>query len=132
MPPVAPTANDALPSRPCAVPDTAPEEFDVHQEPYGDDGVIVAPRGELDIATAPQLRAALRRLEPPPSTLIIDFRELTFLDTSGLQLVLEERQRAADEDRRLILVRGSAELQRLFELAGLDEHLPFVDDPAEG
>jgi anti-anti-sigma factor len=113
------------------VPDFAPDEFAVHTRPHGEDGVIVAPAGELDISTAPQVRAALAGLEPRPPTLIIDFRELTFLDTSGLQLVLEERQRAAEQNRRLFLVRGTPELQRLFELAGLDGILPFVDDPAE-
>ena len=124
-------ANAGSASHAPLVSDPAPDDFTVHSRPHGEDGVILAPEGELDISTAPLLRAALRGLEPPPPTLIIDFRELTFLDTSGLQLVLEERQRAADENRRLFLVRGTAELHRLFELAGLDEHLPFVDDPAE-
>jgi anti-sigma B factor antagonist len=104
-----------------------PPEFEVDVSPHGDDGTIVAPRGELDISTAPRVREALRALDPPPATLVIDLRGLTFLDTSGLQLVLEERQRAEDSGRRLVLVRGSDELQRLFELAGLHDRLPFVD-----
>jgi anti-anti-sigma factor len=103
-------------------------DFEVEVRPHGPDGVVLAPQGELDISTAPRVREALRALDPRPATLVIDLRGLTFLDTSGLQLVLEERQSAAESGRRLILVRGSAELHRLFELAGLDEHLPFVDD----
>jgi anti-anti-sigma factor len=111
--------------------DRAPSDFDVEVLPHGADGILVAPRGELDISTAPRLREALLALRPPPQTLVLDLRGLSFLDTSALQLVLEERQRAEEEGRRLLLVRGSDELHRLFELAGLDAHLPFIEHPDE-
>lgn len=105
-----------------------PHDFEVEVRPHGPGAQIVAPAGELDISTAPRLRDALRALEPRPETLIIDLRGLSFLDTSGLQLLLEERQSAERDGRRIVLVRGSDELHRLFELAGLTDILPFVDD----
>lgn len=107
---------------------TGSEEFGVDVRPHGEGSAVVAPSGELDISTAPQLRAALRDLEPRPALLFIDLRGLTFLDTSGLQLILEERQRAEDDGRELRIVRGAPPLHRLFELAGLGAHLPFFDD----
>jgi anti-anti-sigma factor len=62
---------------------------------------------------------------------VLDLREVGFMDTSGLRYVLELNDRAARDGFQLRLVRGPAAVQRVFEVSGLDSRLPFVDDPAD-
>ena len=59
---------------------------------------------------------------------MLDFSGLTFLDTSGMRLVVETMQETRPRRRRLALVRGPEDVQRLFVLARLEDRLPFFDD----
>jgi anti-sigma B factor antagonist len=92
------------------------------------DAVVVAPRGDVDMATIGQLRAACAACD---GGLVLDLRAVEFLDTTGLNFIIE-RQRDADADGlRFTLVRGPEHVQRLFDIAGLNHRLRFVGDPAE-
>ncbi|HEX8977597.1 MAG TPA: STAS domain-containing protein [Solirubrobacteraceae bacterium] len=87
--------------------------------------VVVAPSGELDLATVGQLRDAMGRADGC-AVLVLDLRGLTFMDSAGLSLVVEEHRRAADVGIEFRVVRGSREVQRLFELTGLADRLEFT------
>ena len=88
-------------------------------------------RGEFDIAYAGQLEGEIARFaDAGGHRLVLDLRELEFIDSTGLRIVLETRQRAVDGGFELEIVRGPQQVQRVFELTGLDERLPFVDDPS--
>lgn len=103
-------------------------DFDVavHQ----DDGVlVVAPVGEIDLATVDQVRAAFAQHAGGP--VVLDLRGVQFLDSSGLRVVLEQVQRAAEQGFPLRVVRGPEDVQRLFEMTGIIDRLTFVDDPAD-
>ncbi len=91
--------------------------------------LVLRPRGELDIATVPRLRDAIAQRRPD-EVLVVDLRDLAFLDTSGLQIVVEVSRRARDEGFDLTLVRGAHGVQRVFEIAGLADMLPFADGAA--
>ena len=91
----------------------------------GPDGTVVAPRGELDMATAGELRAAL---DAAQGALILDLSGLRFLDTSGLRLVLETADQAKRDGRAFTVVPGAPAVQRLFEVAGVTELVPFRDE----
>lgn len=91
---------------------------------------VVAPSGELDVATVERLRARLRECEDAP-VLILDMRGVGFMDTSGLQLIFEQQRRAQEGAFELVVVRGSRQLQRLFDIAGFADRLRMVDDPAD-
>jgi anti-sigma B factor antagonist len=84
------------------------------------DGVaVMALSGELDIATAPILRENLAPFEGNGvSTIVLDLRDLTFIDSSGLLAFLEARRRAMSHGHRLIVSGASPAAQRLFELTG--------------
>ena len=87
-------------------------------------------RGEFDIANAPHLEREITRfVESGGSRLVVDLRDLSFIDSTGLRIVLETRQRAADRGFELEIVRGPRQVQRVFELTGLEDRLPFVDAP---
>jgi anti-anti-sigma factor len=90
--------------------------------------LVIVPSGELDIATVDRVRAVLAE-RAGHEAVQIDLRRLSFLDTSGLQLVVETHRRAREEGYELEILRGSANVQRVFEIAGLDGVLPFTDAP---
>jgi anti-anti-sigma factor len=90
------------------------------------DGVaIVQPRGELDLVTVEMLRAALDDIEGT-ERLVLDLRGLSFMDSTGLQLLVALHQRAQRDGLHLTLVAPTAPVDRAVELCGLDTQLPFV------
>lgn len=80
--------------------------------------------GELDMATAPILEEHLLRAESDgATTILIDLRELTFVDSSGLHAFLSARSRAEMNGRQLLLIGAKAPVRRVFELTGQELHL---------
>jgi anti-anti-sigma factor len=88
-----------------------------------DRGTVV-PRGELDIATQGELRAALLR-QAAQGAVTLDLSRLRFIDTSGMRLILETAEAARREGFEFTVLRGSPSIQRLFEVAGVMELVPF-------
>jgi anti-sigma B factor antagonist len=93
---------------------------------------IIVVRGELDLATSPELEAQLRKVwDSGNEQLVIDLRELEFMDSTGLSIIVKAHQRLSDEGRQLSIVRGSQQVQRLLDLTGVSERLQLVDTPEE-
>jgi anti-sigma B factor antagonist len=93
---------------------------------------ILTLSGELDLAVVGRVEQALLPLEAEqPPIVVVDLRGLSFMDSSGLRLVLEADMRARRENRRLVVVKGPDAVHRVFTVATLDKRLEFVDDPAE-
>ena len=96
------------------------------------DATIVAARGDIDLSTLAKAAAALDGARAGARSLILDLREVGFMDTSGLRLVIEEQRRAAATGCRFAVIRGSPRIQRLFEIADLaGEDDLFVDAPPD-
>jgi anti-anti-sigma factor len=94
--------------------------------PAGTPEVVVSARGELDIATADELRHRLLAALAGNPVVVADLSEVTFCDCSGLR-VIEDARRAAARGGRTLLLRGAGDrVRRLFELTGLANAL----DPA--
>jgi anti-sigma B factor antagonist len=92
-------------------------------------GVVVKLDGELDLATAPQLDRQLARIEATKVTrVLIDLSGVTFMDSTGLRSIIRAHHFAESNNHRLVLRRGARQVQRLFELTGIDERLTFEDD----
>jgi anti-anti-sigma factor len=94
--------------------------------------VIVA-TGELDLSGATVLEAELERLsaDPEVGTIVLDLRQLEFMDSSGLRLVVLADMRARDAGRRFALVRGPETVHRVFEITRMSDRLDFVDSLQE-
>jgi anti-anti-sigma factor len=83
--------------------------------------------GELDMAARFQAEPVLDDLlSSPVEQLVVDLGEVTFVDSTGMGLVLEIHDRARAEGFELRLLRGPDEVQRVFELAGVADVLPFA------
>ena len=96
----------------------------------GKDTVLVALAGELDLSRAYTFDEEMRRLEAQrPEAIVLDLRELNFVDSAGLGRVLALHRRARRDGRRLVVVRGRRAVQRLFAITALDVQLEMVNDP---
>lgn len=91
--------------------------------------VRVAVAGELDILTVPRLDRELRRAEADADSVILDLRELEFVDSSGGHLLVAADRRIRAAGGRLVVVRGPGEVDWFFRLVGLDRMLHLVDAP---
>jgi anti-sigma B factor antagonist len=97
----------------------------------GQGSTVVELRGELDVSTASKVEQALRQLESDGAgVIVIDLRGLTFLDSSGLRLILDADSRARKDNRRLLVVRGNPEVQRVFRVTLTDARIEFIEDPS--
>jgi anti-anti-sigma factor len=83
--------------------------------------------GELDMAAAPALAAEIAQLRQAGCPrVIVDLSELSFLDSSGLRLLLDCHAEARRDGHTVALIPGPRAVQRVFELTGTTEHLPFI------
>jgi anti-sigma B factor antagonist len=91
--------------------------------------VRVALQGELDLDHAYTFDEELRAVEGSrPHCIVLDLRELTFMDSCGLGRLLAARRRARRAGRRLVLVRGGRPIQTLLAMTGMDEVFEIVGD----
>jgi len=94
--------------------------------------ITVTIRGELDLLSAPALERALERLpESEADLIILDLRGLEFMDSTGLHLLVQAQVKAQQSGRRLALIKGGEQVQRLFQLTGVTEGLTIVESPDE-
>ncbi len=93
---------------------------------------LVALRGELDLVTVSKVAEVLESLQPGAGGLrhvVLDLRGLTFMDLRGLREVLRQNEFARSNRHNLAVIRGTAPIQRLLELTGVEAQLVLVDDP---
>jgi anti-sigma B factor antagonist len=87
----------------------------------------VAFSGELDLAGVDRAREAIAEAEERDGMVVLDLSELTFIDSTGLEVVLRAARRAQESGRRLVVARPSQYVRRLFELTAIDQSLDIVD-----
>jgi anti-anti-sigma factor len=88
------------------------------------------PAGDLDIDTVHRVESALAELrEEGCSNLVLDLRDLTFMDSTGLRLVIRWQTAARDDGFRFAVVPGAEVVQRVFRLTGMDAYLTVAGPP---
>lgn len=93
---------------------------------------VVAVAGELDLASSPQLDGELERISRSNVELVVvDLRELEFMDSTGISVLVTAHRRAQERGQRLGVVNGRHQVQRLLSLTGVAERLSVVDAPEE-
>jgi anti-sigma B factor antagonist len=113
--------------RPAAEEPVSAQALSVEMEERGS-AFHIALRGELDVSTAPRFNAALS--DPRVlrcRTVVIDLRELTFMDSTGLSAVLVGEMHARTNGQRFTIVQGPRHVQELFRLTGVDHFLEVVE-----
>jgi anti-anti-sigma factor len=93
---------------------------------------VIAITGELDLATSPALEEALERAFGADVELVVlDLRELEFMDSTGLSVLVKAHQAAELAHHKLALVKGPPQVQRLLNLTGVAERLRLLDAPED-
>jgi anti-sigma B factor antagonist len=93
---------------------------------------VIAVSGELDLASSPALQEELDRVAASDAKLlIIDLRDLDFMDSTGLSVLVRAHQRTEEQGRQLAMVKGPQQVQRLLSLTGVADRLMLVDSPEE-
>jgi anti-sigma B factor antagonist len=80
-------------------------------------------RGELDHATAPELRAPLEQaIDQGARSVLIDLTDCNFIDSTGLSVLVHARSRVLDEGAggRFEICCADAQIRRLLEITGID------------
>jgi anti-sigma B factor antagonist len=97
-----------------------------------DRAAVIVVGGELDLASAPALEEELNRAATTGADLVIvDLRELEFIDSTGLGLLIKANRHAEAAGRRFAIVRGQSQVQRLLGVTGIEQRLTLVNSPEE-
>jgi len=84
--------------------------------------------GELDLATVDEVRHELEHAEASDvASIVLDLSGLTFMDSTGVRLLVEAHARSRADSDRLVLIRGPVSVQRVLEITGVVDLLPFAD-----
>jgi anti-sigma B factor antagonist len=83
--------------------------------------------GELDLSAAPELERTLQHAQARARVVVLDLREMTFIDSSALHVIVNANARAKRSDGRSIVVRGARQFDRLISVTGLCKQLEIVD-----
>lgn len=109
-----------------------PHLLEIESERRGD-AVRLALNGELDIAAIDAVRGEIARILVRPSVrrLLIDLRDLSFMDSSGIKLMLDLVGGSESGGYELVVVKGPPAVHRVLEITRADAQLPLVDDPQD-
>jgi anti-anti-sigma factor len=116
--------------RPTPTPQGPARPFTARAEP-ADYGLLVTVTGELDIATAPQLREALTGRPDAGGLVVVDLTRVTFMDSTALGVLIRLQQALTAEGARLAVVCPPGPARLLFEVTGLDAELSLFDTLAD-
>lgn len=98
----------------------------------GTQAVVIGVSGELDLASSPALEQELERgAASKAEVVIVDLRELEFMDSTGLSVLVRAHQRATEKGQRFGVVKGPQQVQRLLSLTGVADRLTLADTPDE-
>jgi anti-sigma B factor antagonist len=99
-----------------------PAEFSLSSEPIDDSRHVVAVAGEIDLFTAPDLKAALSEaLESGHTRIVVDLSQTTFLDSTALGVLIGAVKRLRSRDGVLTIVNSDPNIAKTFEITGLDQ-----------
>jgi anti-sigma B factor antagonist len=99
----------------------------VESGPWGDRSVIDV-AGEIDVYTAPKLRAQLVEIvDAGQYHIIVDMNGVEFLDSTGLGVLVGGLKRVRQHDGSLRLVRVQERILKIFRITGLTKVFPIHD-----
>jgi anti-anti-sigma factor len=92
---------------------------------------VVAITGELDLATSPDLEEVVLGRVDRGQSVLLDLRELQFMDSSGLRILIAAHARAGEGEGEFAIVRPPAgsEVEKILGIAGVEQQLQIVDEP---
>ncbi len=99
----------------------------VTSQRFTDDAAVIGLSGDLDLATAPELRTALHEALTERTKIVVDLAELRFLDSTGLGVLVGALKRVKAHDGSLSLVCTEDKILKIFKITGLTKVFPIHD-----
>ena len=106
--------------------DCQPSCFSLERVDCGDE-VILALRGDFDLAGVSAFDSVVSKIAPG-SRVIVDLRDVSFMDSSGLQELVTLQRRAATEGSSLLLANPQQQIVRLLHISGVDQYLMIAEN----
>lgn len=106
--------------------DEPPDAFRIDEDHRDDGTVALRLRGELDLASADVVQQRLDELSAARTPVLLDLDALSFMDSSGLRIVLQAAELGRAGDWPFSLTPGSQQVRDLFASAGITDRLPIV------
>jgi len=107
-----------------------PDQLHIDQDHQDHGRAFVVPRGALDLNSSSQLRSALVEVvEAGTDALVVDLREVTFVDSAGFSALLTAAKRLRARDGHLVLITTDESVVRMLRIMGLTDMMPLADTP---
>jgi anti-anti-sigma factor len=107
-----------------------PDLLRVTAEPL-EDACLIRAAGEIDLGTVDALRRELDVARMEAVTVVLDLSDVTFIDSTGLHLLLKASHSSAVSDWGFFVVRPSEAVHRLIQLSGTADLITMVDPSSE-
>jgi anti-sigma B factor antagonist len=102
--------------------------FELNEEQLGTSGALITVSGELDIATAPELRDRLTSaIDRGATGVVVDLRAVTFMDSVAMAAILHVRTQLGKRGRMAIVLGDDSYTKLVFEIAGLPRCLELFE-----
>ena len=108
--------------------DDLPFGLEVHEGPGATTIVLT---GDLDLVTSADVDPVVREAQETGRMVVLDFRSLRFIDSSGLRMVLEAHRRAEAAGTRVVVLPGVDGVRRVFDLSGVATLVELADEPPD-
>lgn len=95
-------------------------------------GITLALTGEVDLASAQIVEDELRRAEESENLIVLDLKQVSFMDSTGLRTVIAADKRLRERGASLRIVHIPRQVHRLFDLVGISRHLDIAESPENG
>jgi anti-sigma B factor antagonist len=90
--------------------------------------LVVSPKGDLDLATAPTLHTwTHRHIDQGAERMVLDLSSVDFLDSTALRVLVSIQKRLLGPRTRFVVVCPQRRLRRIFELTALDRLMTITD-----
>ena len=94
----------------------------------GSDRYTLTVAGEVDLASSPELDAAIiAAIESGAASVVVDLTDVSFMDSSGLGVIVRGLKRCREADKDLDLVITNERVLKVFGITGLDQVIPIHD-----
>ena len=104
----------------------APAPFSIQIEHHGS-SLLVAISGEFDLGATEQFGRVVKEIEGKDvHDVEIDLRKVSFIDSTGLRMLVEAERITRERELTLRIVRGGSAVERVLQITGLDKVLPLV------
>ena len=94
----------------------------------GSDRYVLTVTGEVDLASSPELDTAIiAAIESGATSVVVDLTDVSFMDSSGLGVIVRGLKRCREADKDLDLVIINERVLKVFGITGLDQVIPIHD-----